>query len=233
MSLADLNELAATLGQTKARMDVFCGEADAAVDAAVERTDEKIADIDTRLAAKEGEVDAFIAGALAEKFPLVFDAAAGGTYGYTNTNGQTVYNSGACRLARFEGDDNAYLRAVIHKQGDLNYPSLTSHVELAWHYWNRDSNYGLHAKAGSLNAVDNYLWVTAEKELWFWSSSHWEQYGRLVVVAASDNVSFDFTTTKNMHTDALNGLDNWTGQKRLLVNSETSINIEDTFGAPA
>lgn len=169
---------------------------------------------------------------LTENFPKVFDASAAGTYSYTNTSGNTDYNSSAYRLAKFTDSGTAYLKARIYKQGDLNYTDLINDIELEWHCWSASSsNYNLYAKAGPLNNVNGYLWCDSNKELWFWSPQLWTQYGRFEVLAASSNVSFPFTTTANMHTNGPSN--NWAGQTRQLVNNSTSISIENAFGGPA
>lgn len=171
---------------------------------------------------------------LDENFPKVFDAGAGGTYGYTNTGGNNDYQSSAYRLAKINGTATEFLKAKIYKQGDLNYSDQIHDVDFALHQWSSTPTvYGLHAVAGVHNLRSSYLWVDSNKELWFWAPTLWTQYARFEVMAASSNITFPFTTTNNMHTNAQNGTNDWTGQTRQLVNNTTSINIENAYGGPA
>ena len=171
---------------------------------------------------------------LNENFPKVFNAGASVTYGYTNTSGNADYQSGAYRLAKFTGTANDHLKGRIYKQGDLNYSPLIHDVEFELHVWSQTpSVYNLHAVAGIHNVQNSYLWVDSNKELWFWAPTLWSMYGRFEVLSATANVTFPFTTTNNMHTNAQNGTNNWTGQTRQLVNNTTSINIENAWGGPA
>jgi hypothetical protein len=170
---------------------------------------------------------------LYENFPKVYNAGAGGTYGYTNTGGGTGYNSPAYRLCTLNSGVGSTFRARLHKTGDLNYSTLQCDFEIELHCWsNQNTRYNLWVKPGPLNNRQGYFWVTSARELWFWNVDLWSQYGRLIVYEAS-NLSLNFTTTSNMHTDAQNGTNNWTGQTRQLVDNSTSISIEDNFGSPA
>ena len=167
-------------------------------------------------------------------YPLVFSRV-GGTTSWANDSGGsgTGYGAPAIRIGTL-GLNESFVTGRYIKTGDLNYSDQITDIQFEAHIWSNTNNrYGLYAKANSgMNNRDCYLWVNSSRELWLWQNDIWSTYGRLIVEASS-NVDLTFGSNGNIAPAGTPNGRAWSEQTRQLVNNDTSISIENTFGSPA